>query len=393
MENIKFPSIHDNVAPLEMGGVIARDGFVFQDHVAVQFCLKMLSDETLRQVRCESQDDITLIWQDEHDEEIEFVQVKGGTLNQLWSIAKLCEREKRSEKVSQQKDNSLGSSIIEKSLANDRFLQGSRFRIVTRRDLNSDLQILKLPFSSPLRLSTNGDLEKLSSALTERIAEFKSPKGHGANFWVLKTLWEVEYDSEVLKRKNINSLRRFVENLGGYLPTSQEDALYDVLLKKVQDAACADWRIEPSAKQIESDNFLLWLKQHIQETQRTSPLTPGRKMQEKMEDVRLPEDYIESAHRALKLYRQETLQPKYLDTSSRELIEGEVSAILQDLRSDLDIGKLSSSGVEFHAACLSRLKELQASLPLEPKPTLSFLHGCMYFITGRCGHRFRRIEP
>ncbi len=393
MRNIDFPSIHDNVAPLEMGGVIARDGFVFQDHVAVQFCLKMVSDATLRQVRCESQDDITLIWQDEHDEEIEFVQVKGSTFDQLWSIAKLCERDKKSDKTSSKKVNSLGSSIIERSLANDRFLQTSRFRIVTRRDLNNDLQILKFPFSSPLRLSTNGDSENLSSALEARIVEFKSPKGHGAKFWVLKTLWQVEYNSEALKHKNINSLRRFVENLGGYLPTSQEDALYTVLLKKVQDAACADWRIDPCAKQIGSESFIVWLKQLIEDTQRTSSATPGKKMQEKMEDVDLPEDYIESAHRALKLYRQETLQPKYFDTSVRVLIEGEVSAILQDLRSDLDIGKLSVSGVKFHAACLSKLRELQATLPLEPKPTLGFLHGCMYFITGRCGHRFRRIEP
>ncbi len=53
-------SIH--ACPLRAcGGVIARVGFSFQDHVAVSFCIEMREDgSTLLSVWCEGQDDITL---------------------------------------------------------------------------------------------------------------------------------------------------------------------------------------------------------------------------------------------------------------------------------------------------------------------------------------------
>jgi hypothetical protein len=87
-------SIHA-LAPLESGGTIARRGFAVQDHVAAGLCLDMLADPTLAQVWCESQDDITLVWLAGIAEEIEFVQVKSNELDQLWTIAKLMEKEKK----------------------------------------------------------------------------------------------------------------------------------------------------------------------------------------------------------------------------------------------------------------------------------------------------------
>ena len=90
-----FPSVHDRrVKPSNQGGVFARGGFDFQDHVAVGFCLDMLADASLKKVCCETHDDITLVWDTGNDDRIEFVQVKAVDLGQLWSIAKLCEREK-----------------------------------------------------------------------------------------------------------------------------------------------------------------------------------------------------------------------------------------------------------------------------------------------------------
>src|SRR4051794_25192694 len=67
-----LPSIFD-VAPLETGGVEARAGLVFQDHVAARYCLLMLESDDLKQVWCEAQDDITLIREDSSDVLVEFV--------------------------------------------------------------------------------------------------------------------------------------------------------------------------------------------------------------------------------------------------------------------------------------------------------------------------------
>jgi hypothetical protein len=396
MQATTFPSIHDNVPPLEVGGIIARDGFSFQDHVAVGFCLRIFFETSLKEVRCESQDDITLIWEDNNSEQIEFVQVKGNKLDQLWSIAKICEREKRPTNGSSSK-NALpkeGSSIVEKSLANDRFSENSRFRIVTRRDVNNDLKFLCRPFSSSSRSPQDGSFKKLCKEIGKRTSGFKSPKGNGSDFWVSNTSWEVEYSKSAVKEKNISRLMRIVESEGSYLLTAKRNQIYDLLLKMVQDAALADWQINPESKKVKRDEFIKWLKEIILEAVQDSPAKSEiKKCEEKMEDAALPPDYKENARLTLEIYRREILTSKYLDTSDRMLLEGEVSATLQELRSKYDTGELSSSSIQFHAECIQKLKELQTTIPLKTSPNLScLLQGCMYYITGRCGHRFRRIE-
>ena len=69
-------SIHA-LPPLETGGVEARQGFGLQDHVAAGICIELVVNPTLKQVWCETQDDITLIWDAPDGELVEFVQVKG----------------------------------------------------------------------------------------------------------------------------------------------------------------------------------------------------------------------------------------------------------------------------------------------------------------------------
>ncbi|MEM6433297.1 MAG: dsDNA nuclease domain-containing protein, partial [Cyanobacteria bacterium P01_D01_bin.115] len=107
------PSYRD-LPPLERGGEINRNGLEFQDHVAAGYCIDMLSGSSLVEVWCETLDDITLVWCKDDCEEFEFVQAKSNSLNHLWSVAELCKRDKKKGKPS------LGSSIFEKLIANER---------------------------------------------------------------------------------------------------------------------------------------------------------------------------------------------------------------------------------------------------------------------------------
>jgi len=68
-------SIYD-LSPIELGGIEARKGFAFQDHVSAGFCLDMLEDTKLIEVWCETLDDILLIFQMPDSVCVEFVQVK-----------------------------------------------------------------------------------------------------------------------------------------------------------------------------------------------------------------------------------------------------------------------------------------------------------------------------
>lgn len=126
------PSYRD-LDPLEEGGPISRRGLAFQDHVAAGKCLDMLLDDGPNEVWCEAEDDVVLIWTIDGEECFEFVQVKGEELGQLWSMANLCQKD--SSKDGQRR----GKSIVEKSLGHDRGKERCWFRIVTRREPNSEL--------------------------------------------------------------------------------------------------------------------------------------------------------------------------------------------------------------------------------------------------------------
>ena len=91
-------SIH-TLPPLERGGVEARQGFEFQDHVAAGLLIAMLATPELIEVWCETHDDITLIWDADTVQEVEFVQVKCLTLDQLWSIAILTGRDRKDKQA------------------------------------------------------------------------------------------------------------------------------------------------------------------------------------------------------------------------------------------------------------------------------------------------------
>ena len=58
------------------GGPAARQGFKYQDHVAVSFIFKMLRDSSYTQVECETADDIVAVFQCAGELVNEYIQVK-----------------------------------------------------------------------------------------------------------------------------------------------------------------------------------------------------------------------------------------------------------------------------------------------------------------------------
>ena len=383
-----LPSIYeDRTPPLESGGVVSRIGIDFQDHVATRFCLDMLDNQNITEVRCESDDDIAIVWNHDGIEEIEFVQAKGTKFNQLWSISLLCQKNKERKEGS-----TYGGSIYEKSLANDRYIEKSRFRIVTRRDVMRDLSLLKLPLNSPARVSNSTEFQVLCEKI-ENYSKFQSIKKNGSSYWVSNTLWDVEYSSKALQIINVNKLREYIAHQTlDYIPEQNILDIYNNIVAMVQKAALTEWEENPDDKKIKREPFIDWLNREILESVTNSIAGTGRVMQDKMEIALLPPDYILTAHKERKLYRRETLQPKYLDFDEREYLELEVISSLQQLRSELDAGRLKASGIEFHSICLTKLQEIHDRLPLKRQHSLGLLQGCMYYQTGRCTHRFHKVS-
>jgi|ERR1700688_1694579 len=116
----------------DAGGVSARRGFKYQDHVAAFFVLTMIDDERLARVECETADDILLIWQHGGAEHPEYVQVKTTEGDRKWT----------KDEVTARSTATKPTSLVEKSLLCDEHGISALFRIVSRRDVNRTLACL-----------------------------------------------------------------------------------------------------------------------------------------------------------------------------------------------------------------------------------------------------------
>lgn len=381
------PSIYD-LAPLEEGGVIARDGFTYQDHVATWLCLRMLNTPDIAEVWCESQDDVTLIWSIDSQIKVEFVQVKSNESDQLWSVANLCKREKTPTSP-----NGLGTSILERSLAYDRCAETSCFRIITMRDTNADLKLLKYPVGSPDRVPGNTVYARLAAKVEAKVAGFLSENGRDFRYWLDNTTWEVYGTKDDVKKSCIIELLSYLGGVGEYFdPEQVEQKIYEPLLKKVREAAETRHAIDRFKKRIQKAHLVQWLANLLQEIAFSSAPMSVRKMQEKMERAEIPSDAIATAHEMRRRYRQESLNPKFLEPADYDLLQGEIDAALHQLRSKLDAKEIDESVVEFHNRCLSIIQSICTSTRFPNPPPLFFAQGYMYYIVGRCRHRFIRLN-
>jgi hypothetical protein len=187
--------------------------------------------------------------------------------------------------------------------------------------------------------------------------------------------------------KNLVELGEFLHAQARYAAPDQIRELYIKLVRKVSDAGAADWKKGAKAKQIKNADLIVWLQRLLEEA--VHPRISGAKgARRKMKSAGIAPDSIETAVKERDFYLKEILAPIYLQVIDRRLVESEVAALLQTLRAQLDAGVLPDSGPDFHSLCLTRLGELSCRLPAHPP--LAFVHGCMYNITERCLHRFRR---
>ena len=373
-----LPSIHK--LPLsETGGTDARRGLDYQDDAAAAFCLEMVSSDTLLQVQCETYDDITIIWQDDTAEKVEFIQVKKIDLDQLWSIAKLCEREKGN-----------GTSILEKSLKREGCVEECIFRIVTDIDVKSELDLLTYSSDDSRRDINTTEFKSLCDAVSKKIGEFKSPKGNDCTHWLHNTYWDVRGSREALRNANILLLQKLVHHqMGEHLAPDQASKIYDKLLRKVHDAAGPEKKANPNDKIIKRDDLLEWLKAVVNDN--LYPGTIGNEnLKKKMAEASLPTTSISTAVEQRRQYRRERLSPTYLSLEDVEKVESNVLAELHHAYSQLEAEKIHDTGPQFHSRCLEILKKIKASESESTDTPLAFYQGYMYDITNRCFHRFSR---
>jgi hypothetical protein len=148
----EWPSIDDH-HPDEEGGPTARAGLSYQDEVVVGLFLDMVADESILRIHCETHDDVVVKRLANGKEVVEYVQVKSNEPDKLWSVADMC--------------SGGADSVCAKSLTRDRCKEDSRFRIVTLRDVTSELKLLTYPCYGPGRECSDEGFTTLSTAVME----------------------------------------------------------------------------------------------------------------------------------------------------------------------------------------------------------------------------------
>jgi len=354
---------------LELGALAARAGFNFQDEAAVLLCLEMLADEDVVETRCESLDDIGRV----HANHIEYIQVKDLDLDQLWSIAKLCEREKRR----------VGSSILEKSMARATISRPTRFTIVTSIGVKSELDALRQPIGSELRDedSVNAIAEELSAKLPDAVA---CPNGLTLKEWVARAEWRALGDLSTVCVRNQLLLQRVAATLGLDPTPGEVDAALPLLRGRIKNAADS---LRPSEKRFDKVAIAHVVEDCFAQVRHGAEVGLAPVAQKKMRDARIDQTLILSAVDQRRRYRQELLLPTYAEPSRVQLVASEVQARMFVLRKNLLDNKELPEGPAFHSLCVdetlaiaSRFADVPAHLAL----------GSLCDLTNRCFHRFDR---
>jgi hypothetical protein len=371
---VVWPSIND-VEPTEQGGPNARIGFNYQDEVAVSILLDMLSDESFVQVHCETHDDIIAKKIVSADEVVEYIQVKAGAINQLWTVAELCSGNEK--------------SIFAKSLSRDCCREHSRFRLVTLRPVSSELKPLTYPCYGTGREPSCEGIVAIANDLKLRFPDFSSAKGNGIDYWIEHCYWDERSSERDIRDSNILRILRLSVKDGMPLLPEHAEIICSEMRMRTAKAGAALWLPDKEKKIIRRAALKEWWIQRLQQITDGASEPSGGKLTEKLGEALLADDQVKMALSLRRDYSQLIRTPRYMIEDEALMLQGRVKSELATLRSRLIAGQIDMDGRAFHALCLDRMDAINASRSRNEDQS-AFLKGCMYDIADRCLHRFVR---
>ncbi|WP_336987860.1 dsDNA nuclease domain-containing protein [Aeromonas hydrophila] len=242
------------------GGPAARQGFKYQDHVAVSFIFKMLRDSSYSQVECETADDIVAVFHFSGALFNEYIQVKTTESDKKWNW----------QEVIALDGTKADSSLLHKSLKCDKRPGLARFRIVTKRDVATILEGFKVELEK--RMLPDSTTER-GAVLVKKFKKFVSPQKRNFAYWADNCVWQVYGDVEALEAVNIKALSQLAEGLGNRPNYTQLQAIYDEFLEMADKAATANVKTAAASKIILREPALAHLKKLLDEADYKSTAT------------------------------------------------------------------------------------------------------------------------
>lgn len=247
-------------SPSNAGGPAARQGFKYQDHVAVSFIFKMLCDSNYSQVECETADDIVAVFQRAGQLVNEYIQVKTTESDSKWNW----------QEVTALDGTKADSSLLHKSLKCDVRPGLARFRIVTKRDVATILEGFKIELEK--RVLPDSTTAR-GTALVKKFKKFTSPQNRTFTYWAENCVWQVYGDVEALEAVNIKALAQLAEGLGNRPNFTQLQAIYEEFLEMADKAATANVKTAAATKTIFREPARAQLKRLLDEADDKSTAT------------------------------------------------------------------------------------------------------------------------
>jgi len=253
----------------DSGGPAARQGFKYQDHVAVSFIFKMLRDSNYSQVECETADDIVAVFHNAGQVVNEYIQVKTTESDNKWNVTEITALD----------GVKINSSLLHKSLKCDVRLGLARFRIVTKRDVAKVLEGFKKEIDKRI-------LPDVTTARGEKLRKkfktFVSPQKRDFSYWAENCVCQVYGDVEALEAVNMKALFQIAEGLGNRPNYTQQLAIYGEFLEIADKAATASVKTAAASKIILRDPTMAHLKRLLDEADDKSSTTskPYKKLPE-----------------------------------------------------------------------------------------------------------------
>lgn len=244
----------------DAGGPAARQGFKYQDHVAVSFIFKMLQDSNYSQVECETADDIVAVFQCSGQIVNEYIQVKTTESDSKWNL----------NEITALDGTKANSSLLHKSLKCDARPGIARFRIVTKRDVAKILDGFKKEIDKRVLPDTT---TARGVALCKKFKTFVSPQKRDFLYWAENFVWQVYGDVEALEAVNIKALSQLAEGLGNRPNFTQLKAIYEEFLEIADKAATSSVKTAAASKIILRAPTLDHLKKLLDEADDMSTAT------------------------------------------------------------------------------------------------------------------------
>jgi hypothetical protein len=373
---VKNESIY-SLLPLDTSGRRARKGFEYQDHVGAFLLLLMLLDETLKEVWFETEDDLTLIWNNKGIDTVEFIQVKHENLPSRYSVSTICSK------------NGSKESLLEKSLKQDRCREKTKFRFITSYDVDRELSVLKLPLNEKFRTAVEETKKEqlLISAIEEHLPDFKSPNGNGIDYWVKNCFWDKFPDSIAsLEAKNKICFEEILNGRPFGCYPDQRNELYQQILARVKKASTEDIVITNDASRITRQDLLTWFDLQLSELR--APKGATVRLKEKLVEAGIDSVLINRAEELKWEYMSAKLDSDFVKGSQFSVLEKSIANLLFDLKLKLDAGQLELDGPNFLLRCKQEVEALAEAYPnLLKEHAVAF----MFDYTNRCLHRY--IKP